>query len=393
MEEKNLALSAELIGLRGGLSLISKYTDEIKRCQHDDQLANEETKKKAFDLQKINEKCELIEADISIQEEYCENLRKEYAKIKSSSPDLIATVYGGQPVAPRYSDTSAKRWGWLLGLCFVVVILCVWRIRTDPMIYILFPAFLATLISNHIIFRPIIHLVRCGKHRKKMANYKKSVLQSKDNSIKKEEQDLEEMKAVRKDAILERKNAELDLQKQVENEIQRNRENAEMISILAEKSHAVNESLRATYNVLLLECDWNNVDLVLHYIETGRAESLKEALQQVDRQRQTDQITNAIKSASAAMSSHLESAFSRLGDALAGCFGRLNASIQDATSQFERQLEISQRMANEANQQLLDRLDKQISATEMQSILLEKANKSSDELLYDLRYNQKFWRK
>lgn len=78
-----------------------------------------------------------------------------------------------------------------------------------------------------------------------------------------------------------------ELRVQCINECKIHREQAKSLySVFAEK-----------YSEILDERDWVNLDLIIFYLQTGRAENLKEALQQVDRQRQTDAIVGAINNA------------------------------------------------------------------------------------------------
>ena len=159
------------------------------------------------------------------------------------------------------------------------------------------------------------------------------------------------------------------------------------IKLIAERSNSFVHAMRTTYVDVITESDWDNVDLIIHYFETGRADTLKEALQQVDRQKQTDQIVRAIKEASSSISRHIESAFSRMGQALALSFNRLDSSLKTISSQLEK----NQRSSIDLNDRLLAKIDEHINITEMNAVLLEKANKTSSELLDDLRYNQRFW--
>lgn len=53
------------------------------------------------------------------------------------------------------------------------------------------------------------------------------------------------------------------------------------------------------FSSLLDERDWKNLDLVIYQIETGRADSIKEALHQVDRELQTERIVKSVFNAAA----------------------------------------------------------------------------------------------
>ena len=55
------------------------------------------------------------------------------------------------------------------------------------------------------------------------------------------------------------------------------------------------DALITEFSSVLDPRDWANIDLIIFYYETGRADTLKEALQQVDRQRQNEALIKAIK--------------------------------------------------------------------------------------------------
>lgn len=158
-------------------------------------------------------------------------------------------------------------------------------------------------------------------------------------------------------------------------------------------------ALEENYQTQITIADWANIDLLIFYLETGRADDLKEALQLVDRQRQTNQIVSAINQASAAICSSIRTGFSRLAGA-----------IKEGLSIISYQIEKNYRKLDEINsnistlssvgnkiafqqEKLITSTEKLISDTEISNSLLEKANRSSDELLNDLRYHQNTWLK
>ncbi len=78
-------------------------------------------------------------------------------------------------------------------------------------------------------------------------------------------------------------------------------------------------ALTESYSPLLDPRDWENLDLVIYYLETGRAESMKESLQQVDRQRQNNAIVEAIGLATKRISETITGGMYTIGDPIAGC--------------------------------------------------------------------------
>ena len=180
---------------------------------------------------------------------------------------------------------------------------------------------------------------------------------------------------------------EVDFDKQIDEEKSALQKIENNIKKLAKKSEHLTKALQDTYGVTLSLSDWVHLDVILHYLLTGRADTLKEALQQLDRQHQTDQIVGAIKSAEEAIGSHIRTAISGLGQALAISFERIDDRLKALSMDMVSVGESMNKKLDFQNQ----RLDSQISLQEMNAALLEKSNTTSETLLNDLRYNQRFW--
>lgn len=156
-------------------------------------------------------------------------------------------------------------------------------------------------------------------------------------------------------------------------------------SEITQHADRVYKALKEAYSSILMEQDWCNIDLLIFYFITGRVDTLKEALQYVDKERQTQRIEQAVRDASIQIRSAIGEAASYLGNILEDSFGRLNAkmnaiavgisslhsSIGSLNSQVSR--------SNAINSEIL-------KSSELNSALLAKANKNSDELTNELKY-------
>ena len=177
------------------------------------------------------------------------------------------------------------------------------------------------------------------------------------------------------------------------------------IKSIANEAKDVKNALVLAYGEMIAESDWENTDLLIYYFETGRADSVKEALLLVDKQRQTDQIVGAISAASIAVQSSIQTAPIRMARALQESFNIIGdqlSQISRGVSGLERETKRTryenERLAEEQGRALnnlgarfSEMQQKQLSATDLSNALLEKANRSSEELLNDLRYGQKYW--
>ena len=170
---------------------------------------------------------------------------------------------------------------------------------------------------------------------------------------------------------------------------------------------SVTKALHKQFDHLLLEADWENVDLLIFYLTTGRADSLKEALLLVDQQRQTNQIVGAIDSASQHIAFTMQDTTRRLAGVMTGCFSELSKQIRvghDAIiAQTSRTADTIEHLTGsvESMNTKLEDFSSSISAQgktlletkELNQALLNQANQSSQQLMAELRYNQRYWYK
>lgn len=182
-------------------------------------------------------------------------------------------------------------------------------------------------------------------------------------------------------------------------EAQYNDSCAELKSTHSEISSGIWKTLADSYGKLLDERDWHILDLVIWQLETGRADTIKEALQLADRETQTDRIVSTMRSASDAIAQQIGRGFGNLQAQLSNSFYALACGLANATSEISYQIAQSSRS-------LLGKMDENAQATatlyegqkramleanknieelfsqsSLQTALLEKANASSNELI------------
>ncbi len=140
----------------------------------------------------------------------------------------------------------------------------------------------------------------------------------------------------------------------------------------SKKGEAIYEALIPVFNRLLDERDWKNVDLIIYLLETGRAENMKEALQQVDVYRHTEKITRAITEANIAISSSINRGIGRLEGAIKTCALEINARLEE--------IKINQTYLENQLIESNEGLSKVFDSTRIQNALLEKANTTSEQM-------------
>jgi len=182
--------------------------------------------------------------------------------------------------------------------------------------------------------------------------------------------------------------------------------NTQIIPSSTQRVKMIKTALQNEVESIITEDDWENVDLLIFYLNTGRADSLKEALLLVDQQRQTDQISNAIKAAATYIHNSIEQNTYKIAHLMHTCFSNLSAqidrnhreSIQTMESSYSR-IENSVgafsaqvgREITSLNSTIENQSATIVEVEELNSALLRQSDRRSDELMHELRYNQKYW--
>ena len=155
----------------------------------------------------------------------------------------------------------------------------------------------------------------------------------------------------------------------------------------------VYDALIAEYSSLLDPRDWKNIDFIIFYYETGRVDTIKEALIHVDKQRQTDTIAKAIKQASVEISSTINTSMATLRSDLNSCFGALSTQLDksmqiqlQALQQSNSAIGALSSSVGELGGQLQSALTNLGNEQALTNALLDKVATSSDTLVDDLNY-------
>lgn len=167
-------------------------------------------------------------------------------------------------------------------------------------------------------------------------------------------------------------------------------------SVSTKLSQDMYDRLVAQFKTVLDIRDWQHIDLVIFYFETGRADTLKEALQQVDRKVQTDEIIEAIETAGQNISSTIRMSMNELRGDLNKSFAKL--SVQLADQHREQMSALSNISGNieKTNESLAklqqtsekngESIEKLTSAAYLNNALLTKINYDSLSLMSDVNY-------
>ena len=165
------------------------------------------------------------------------------------------------------------------------------------------------------------------------------------------------------------------------------REGADELNAIEEKKKQCEQSSCVMYNSLkdqfaefLSPVDWENIDLMIFYFESGRAVNMREALQLVDRQRQTDSIIEAINNATEKICHTINRGIMYINETIVNCASILSSQLSTISAQ-QTQLLISaegmqralKNKSNQSSRQLMDDVHKICHYTEVAAI--EKRNR------------------
>ena len=167
-------------------------------------------------------------------------------------------------------------------------------------------------------------------------------------------------------------------------------------SVSTKLSQEMYNALVAQFKSVLDIRDWEHIDLIIFNFETGRADTLKEALQQVDRRVQTDEIIEAIESAGSSIAatinvtmrelrSDLNKSFNRLSEQLAIQHAEQMTALGNINRGIERTNESIAKLqsATENNGKTLENIS---SAANLNNALIAKIGCDSMSLMDDVNY-------
>lgn len=109
-------------------------------------------------------------------------------------------------------------------------------------------------------------------------------------------------------------------------------------TIIQKNSIALLNALQEKFYDTLDIRDWQHLDLVIYYLETRRAESIKEALQLVDRELQTERIVQTVNDATNQICQTITTGFAIIQNTITHCFDTLSKQIAESNAILSQQI-------------------------------------------------------
>lgn len=144
----------------------------------------------------------------------------------------------------------------------------------------------------------------------------------------------------------------------------------------------IKQALIETYKDLLNPADWQHIDVIMYYIETHRADSIKEALNIIDSKLQFEQLANVVVSSAEAVCGYIQRGFIKLNNNLTSSHNM----IMDKLGDIEYKLDVNTELIGSTAQILAKGIDRQVTEARLNNALVKKAHKQIGELLEDMEF-------
>lgn len=155
--------------------------------------------------------------------------------------------------------------------------------------------------------------------------------------------------------------------------------------MLGKESSFIEEALRQETKGFLDVRDWENLDLLIYYYETGRAETIKEALQLVDNERRNNELINCMNMASKEICATIERDIRSLGKTILAGFDSLSNQLEAQRRQLASMNKAVEKNLSGLAQSVTDASDAVVTQQVLNNALLAKANVSSKEMVEQMK--------
>ncbi len=367
---------AELYALRAGLSVISQKVDEVRECERGIENERENIEDIKWEIDDIDGKIAREKGNLQkCDDELCKQ-KEQHEKDERAS---IYTFDDKHTPSLKISYIVMAGGIFFALPCLVVVIISCLEYDLSVAALVFFCIFAVVALSA---------LANCLVDKSARKRYVQKIHDEKVMKIANDEQAnkikceeiRERISALESEGpeIRKQKNAELKIAEdkigEIKTDMERITQNIAVYSNVLEK----------TYAKLLNTADWKNIDLCIFYLQTGRADTIKECLLLVDRQRQNDEIVGAISAASNSICNEIRSGFSALGSTMVTCLNALSVQMETMSNTLSMQHDETVRALSSIEAKSAEVL----SATQLNNALQDKANTSSEQLLNDYQYVQ-----
>lgn len=379
LEQKNQIKETvnQLYALRAGLSLVDKEHDKSESAEKE---ARNRIAKSNNDRDKLLQSKYYLKKKIADEEEKeandYYNYRTKTTRIDNQNADIECKIKKETEQKKKSLKISSITASIVL-VCIAICIVGIWLMSNSVgfvfsmIILQVFPyagfVLLIVAIVNFVLFlkrkSKIKELNAQREKIEKITEYKKN--ESYDRAIEKFRGEISETEITIKN---------------IENKIEKyENEATNDISMYSKKGIEMYDLVVKEFSESLPSLDqrdYKHVDLIIFLLETGRAETMKEALQQVDTYVHTEKIVQAVDNASKSIAQSIRINTESLKSVIQNNTYALGEKIDRLTYNVSTMSDNQAAFAKDLN----EKLAKTNSSLEMQKALLEKSSVSSAEM-------------
>lgn len=319
MREEAKAIVENLYALRAGLSLVAEQADFV------DKIKEEEARDTA-DLNLAIEK-----ANSQIEEHKNEFLNKS-SKYKKEKIDYEEKIKSGEGLKKPTKITmkqciliSAS----VVGLMLIAILAALGSMVSANELII--------IIVGNIVFFGLLVLLCKGLAILFDGDYKRRELEY-ENKKKEYEELLAKNPVTDKEIEVKINTSRIEMNEKISLQENKIADVKHLIDITKSNAQSkvekykyegkrIYDSLESQFGYILDTRDWECLDFIIYLLETGRAETVKEALQQLDFHRQTDKIAEAVNNASRSICDRISTATKDMEKAIEECASKVEAQL------------------------------------------------------------------
>ena len=149
-------------------------------------------------------------------------------------------------------------------------------------------------------------------------------------------------------------------------------QNKESLNTFVTKANALYAALEEAYADICHPDNWKNIDRIVYYLSTGRADNLRDALNLMDQRLNAELIANEIRASSEMIAGELHKIRQEVISAVNNAAERINNGICSLG-----------RALSESNAAVLASTERLVTAQELNNSLQRQANKTCEQLLRD----------
>ncbi len=371
MEENKQETLVKLYSLKEGLSLLSKIRTEKREQEniireHEQEVEKLEAKQQELHnnmesyhsryVVPLQNKIQKLEDDKAVYDEKLEKKERERKKnstrIKVCVFLLIASFILSYLI---YSNISSENVGFsvisILALSFLGIISAI------------------LLLAFSIDYASI---------KKKLSNPEALFGEYPGEELEKSNQELE--KALKEDKVCRREYAEeiAKMQREIDAMRKETKNAKAQLPMFDERCEATHKELQEKFSDFIDESDWGYINSIILNYKTGRALDLRDALLQVDKERESNRLLNTLDNRCYDICSNIRRGFESLQDSIERQIPMLDRKFSDLSNQMatssamqiaalNENIRIQQEALNESNrtqQALIDKMNKSNGALE-----------------------------